>query len=412
MKSRLHDIIALSAPLSRCNVSLHRSQVRTYPTLLRSLAHVIRQERVSHLAYRRLLPTPYLTRSITTRQQLFFGGHPVKKLARPSQTASFLPCSSLPLQSSFEYTLLTVAAIIATGVLASSLLSGHSQPSNAAFITASQEESENMALDIAEGRPGNLTAEQEEKLRRLWHALFQLFGVIDSEEEASTGVQAAQDAGQHPETEPQKKKRFGMFRSKKGNDVKAGTSSPSTVDVAVANEDDKYGQTKQYHEALAKHSPEAIRETVWAMVKHDHPDALALRFLRARKWDVDKALVMMVSTMNWRHSEMHVDDEVMKNGEAGAVSDSSSDDESTKKLGNDFMAQIRMGKSFLHGTDNKGRPICIVRVRFHKQGEQCEESLEKYTVYLIETARMVLNPPVDTAVSFITLFNALGCTNR
>jgi hypothetical protein len=269
-----------------------------------------------------------------------------------------------------------------------------------------------MALEIAEGRPGNLTSEQEEKLRKLWHALFQLFGVIDGEEEASNGVQAAPDAGQPSETEPQKKKRFGMFRSKKGNEAKAGTSSPSTVDVAVANEDDKYGQTKQYHEALAKHSPEAIRETVWTMVKHDHPDALALRFLRARKWDVDKALVMMVSTMNWRHSEMHVDDEVMKNGEAGAVSDASSDDESTKKLGTDFLAQIRMGKSFLHGTDNKGRPICIVRVRFHKQGEQCEESLEKYTVYLIETARMVLNPPVDTAVSFITLFNALGYANR
>lgn len=101
--------------------------------------------------------------------------------------------------------------------------------------------------------------------------------------------------------------------------------------------------------------------------------------------------------MNWRLTEVHVDDDIMKTGEAGAVADEQGADGDAKKLGADFMAQIRMGKSFLHGVDKSGRPICVVRVRLHKQGEQCEESLERYTVYLIETARMVLAPPVDTA---------------
>jgi hypothetical protein len=36
-------------------------------------------------------------------------------------------------------------------------------------------------------------------------------------------------------------------------------------------------------------------------------------------------------------------------------------------------------------------------VRLHKQGEQSEESLERYTVYIMETARLMLQPPVDTA---------------
>ncbi|CAL3972138.1 unnamed protein product, partial [Diplocarpon coronariae] len=35
--------------------------------------------------------------------------------------------------------------------------------------------------------------------------------------------------------------------------------------------------------------------------------------------------------------------------------------------------------------------------RLHKQGEQSEESLERYTVFIIESARMILSPPVDTA---------------
>lgn len=252
-----------------------------------------------------------------------------------------------------------------------------------------------MATQVPAGRPGNLTPEQEEKLRQLWLSVFQLCGVAETGETSSTEA-STQEPAAPADHETHKKKRFGLFRKNRGD-------SKSTPAAEVApkegGEDDKYGQTKQFHETLAKHSPETIRETIWTMVKHDHPDALALRFLRARKWDVEKALVMMVSTMNWRYSEMHVDDDIMKHGEAGAVADAASEDANTKRMGNDFLAQVRMGKSFLHGTDKNGRPICVVRVRLHKQGEQCEESLERYTVYLIETTRMVLSPPVDTAVS-------------
>lgn len=62
-----------------------------------------------------------------------------------------------------------------------------------------------------------------------------------------------------------------------------------------------------------------------------------------------------------------------------------------------FMKQLRMGKSFLHGVDKDGRPICFVRVRLHKQADQTEKSLEKYTIYIMETARLMLRTPVDTA---------------
>ncbi len=51
--------------------------------------------------------------------------------------------------------------------------------------------------------------------------------------------------------------------------------------------------------------------------------------------------------------------------------------------------------------------MCFVRVRLHRQGEQSEESLERYTVFVIESARMVLSPPVDTAVSLLSLFKKI-----
>ncbi|GJN82480.1 hypothetical protein PLIIFM63780_006020 [Purpureocillium lilacinum] len=253
-----------------------------------------------------------------------------------------------------------------------------------------------MSIDaIAQGHLGNLTPEQEQKLRQLWNAFFKVCGIAD-DSGSSVGSATAETSSKAPsvkESESPQKKRFSLFRW--GGNESAESSNGSRD--ATPDDNDKYGQTKDYHKTLKNNSPDSIRQTIWSMVKHDHPDALLLRFLRARKWDVEKALVMLISAMNWRHSQMNLDDDIMKNGEGGAIEDEKNGSASAKKLGSDFMAQLRMGKSFLHGTDKEGRPICVVRVRLHRPGEQSLESLERYTVFIIETARLVLEPPVDTA---------------
>ncbi|KAH8757355.1 phosphatidylinositol transfer protein CSR1 [Diaporthe sp. PMI_573] len=266
---------------------------------------------------------------------------------------------------------------------------------------------QDIKTELLPGRVDNLTPEQEEKVRKLWAAIFQVCAIGDQDDAASVESPAAPSDKTTPKDKG-KKRKITLF-SKKNKDKTDADSNSTTSGVSASikadDADDKYGQNKQFLDTLANTSPEVIRATLWDMVKHDHPDALVLRFLRARKWDVDNALVMLVSTMNWRATEVHVDDDIMKNGEAAMVEKSQSSDPKAKQLGEDFMAQIRMGKSFLHGIDDKGRPICVVRVRLHHQGEQCEESLERYTVYLIETARMVLRPPVDTAT---ILFDMTG----
>ena len=244
-----------------------------------------------------------------------------------------------------------------------------------------------MVAELLPGRPGTLTPAEEEKLREFWIAVLQVFGVLEHKK-ADVEVQDSTP------TDVPKKKKHGLFHKKD----KTGTDSPKST-TSAADAEDKYGQTKEYFDTLATQSPESLRAAFWSMVKHDHPDALLLRFLRARKWDVDKALVMLVSTMRWRSTEIHVDDDLMKNGEAGALEDSQGSDPAKKKSGDGFMLQMKMGKSFLHGLDKDDRPMCFIRARLHKAGEQSEESLERSTVYVIETARMLLSPPVDTAVS-------------
>ena len=286
------------------------------------------------------------------------------------------------------------------------------QHTAAEILEEIEQEISNMTGEALPGRPGTLTPEQEEKLREFWIATLQVFGVLDPKEvngnglsEIGNGRARTDTATSNKPEKEKKKKRISLFRSKnKDDDTDSVTSTESSPHSAVADSDDKYGQTKEFHEALASLTPETLRATFWSMVKHDHPDSLLLRFLRARKWDVEKALVMMVSTMRWRSADVHVDDDIMKNGELSSLEAANGSDHSKRRLGEDFLAQMRLGKSFLHGVDKNGRPMCFVRVRLHKQGEQSEESLERYTVFVIESARMVLQPPVDTAVSFVSPF--------
>lgn len=238
------------------------------------------------------------------------------------------------------------------------------------------------------GRPGNLTADQEAKLKEMWAQALDLFGVTHDASAPVPDNGTSTPSTPEPSSEKKKKGRMGIFGKKNKHDAEAS----ATADGA---ENDKHGQAQEFKQALADMSPEELREAFWSMVKHDHPDAVILRFLRARKFDVHAALIMLVSTMHWRSKEMHLDDDIMKNGELGEIKKMQSGD----KDGEGFVAQMRMGKSYLHGTDKDGRPCCFVRVKLHKAGEQSDTSLERYTVFTIETARMMLRPPIDTAVS-------------
>ncbi|WPG97927.1 hypothetical protein R9X50_00071000 [Acrodontium crateriforme] len=231
---------------------------------------------------------------------------------------------------------------------------------------------------LAPGRPGNLTPEQEQKLKEMWLAVLEVFGVATQSANGTTTPSPTRDG----EDKKKKKSRLSLFGRKK-DDSDDG--------------DDKHGQKKEYHEALASQTPEQLRRCFWTFVKHDNPDAILLRFLRARKWDVQAAMVMMISTLHWRDQEMHVDDDIMLRGEGHALTACASSNAAEKKEGEDFMIQLRMGKSFLYGLDKDGRPCCYVRVRLHRQGEQSEKSLERVTVYTIETTRLLLKPNVDTA---------------
>lgn len=153
--------------------------------------------------------------------------------------------------------------------------------------------------------------------------------------------------------------------------------------------------------ASYKLSADDLRLGLLASLKQDHPDAMLLRFLRARKWDVGKAFVMLVAAVAWRE-KMHVDDEILPRGEIYALRQMRSADKKEKRKGWEFMKQFHMGKNIIHGVDRAGRPIIDIRVRLHRAEDQSAEVLERYIVHTIESVKILLRPPlVETAVSLL-----------
>ena len=257
------------------------------------------------------------------------------------------------------------------------------------------------------GRPGTLTAGEEAKLKDFWKAVFKILGVQTSGSAADELIEEAEEEGQAngeaaTPAGKEKKKRRNIFKRKKNKETKddeASKSSSLAASVAAGDSDDKYGQTKEFFEALANNTPEDLHRAFWMNLKCEHPDALLLRFLRARKWDIEKALVMMISTMQWRHKEMHVEEEIVRGGEGYALANLSNSDKTIQKDSEGFIDQLRKGKSYVHGVDKEGRPLTFIRVRLHHGGDQSEKSIERFTVHIFEVTRLMLQPPADTGVS-------------
>lgn len=247
-----------------------------------------------------------------------------------------------------------------------------------------------------EGFVGHLTPKQEEKLQQLWMIILMAAealpgDLLDPSLLSLTRAASAQNQQhQHSALDTTMNKASGKTRM--SLDTKYAPLMATFQSMGMSP-----SVIKSTEQILHSMVPEQLRMRLLSMVRHDHPDALLLRFLRARKWDVTKALAMMADAIEWRIKAAV--DGIMAEGELHALTQSrNTSDAHERKTGLDFLAQMRMGKSYLHGVDKAGRPICVVRVRLHQPGAQSEETLERYIVHVIESVRLMLVAPAETAV--------------
>ncbi|KAI1421790.1 CRAL/TRIO domain-containing protein [Xylaria sp. FL1777] len=191
---------------------------------------------------------------------------------------------------------------------------------------------------LSPGTPGNLTQAEQQKLQQAWIHLLRLCGAKNLENSGSP------------------------------------TSAPDL--------------TGELQRQLTDESPEAFRQGLWGFILSEHPDALVLRFLRARKWDVEKAMIMLVSAVNWR-IEQNIAETVIHAGESvGLKKDPSVDDQG-------FISQYRSGKSYVRGKDKENRLVYVIRVRLHDPGMQSAEAMETYILHNIESLRILIKSPDD-----------------
>ncbi|KAJ5851275.1 uncharacterized protein N7529_010660 [Penicillium soppii] len=250
---------------------------------------------------------------------------------------------------------------------------------------------------------GNINKDQKAKLQNLWEVLLKA-GETSLSNEPSNACEE-----QHV-TPTQPQRRHSLLSRTQSNVSETIPVAQTPYQQNIMKYLGEMGagapESKAIQKALSKITPTELRTGVLDTLKHDHPDAMMLRFLRARKWDVPKAFAMMMEAIVWRVKEMRVDEDVMAKGELHALKQTQdTSNVSEQKAGSDFLSQMRMGKSYVHGVDRLGRPIVVVRVRLHKPGAQTEESLERYIVHVIESVRLTLASPVETAA---VLFDMTG----
>ena len=146
--------------------------------------------------------------------------------------------------------------------------------------------------------------------------------------------------------------------------------------------------TGELRHQMSDKSPKIFRDGLWGFILSEHPDALVLRFLRARKWDVEKAMVMLVSAINWR-LERNLAETIIHTGESvGLKKELSADDQG-------FISQYRSGKSYVHAKDKENRLVYVIRVREHDPSAQSGDAMETYILHNIESLRVLMKPPDD-----------------
>lgn len=184
------------------------------------------------------------------------------------------------------------------------------------------------------GHAGCLTGEQTEMLKKMWLRLLVLF------EQTGQEIQLPQQSQDFGTT---KKSGFFGLVSKK--------EDPAHNYFLGAKTDPRWANLP-LDKAIPMIPGSLLREAFWGMVATGNPDSTLLRFLRARKWDLNAAFDMLTNTLRWR-MEMRID-EIVSLGEAGLVDEL---DKLKKGLGVSFQEQLNRGMVTLGGPDMQARGV-------------------------------------------------------
>ncbi|KAJ2758393.1 phosphatidylinositol transfer protein csr1, partial [Coemansia nantahalensis] len=127
----------------------------------------------------------------------------------------------------------------------------------------------------------------------------------------------------------------------------------------------------------------SARAVFWqAAAQMADADSWVLRFLRARKWDVEQAMGMVRKTLQWRAGQAI--DETVYFGEARL-----------------HHHTLDSGLAFACTVDRLGSPVFIVRVRVNVARNRTVQAIKRMLCWQIETSQLLATGPSDGRVTIL-----------
>lgn len=226
-----------------------------------------------------------------------------------------------------------------------------------------------MPAIFTDGQLGHLTPEQTEKLQTFWVRIYEVFdGDVEIDQTVPTSFKGQEAPSTPVEKVEKAEKRGWLFRK---------TSSPAPPSPAPSESSKDISKIR--------FTGADIQKAFWRVTMMTHPDVFVLKFLRARKWNIDDALKMFLEALKWR---------IVENiEELYELSDVELD---AKYPG--FINQLKIGKAYIRGTDETERPLSFIRARLHKGADQPAETTHRFTLYTMECGRLLVTPGVEKIV--------------
>ncbi|PWN98190.1 hypothetical protein FA09DRAFT_338618 [Tilletiopsis washingtonensis] len=231
--------------------------------------------------------------------------------------------------------------------------------------------------DVLPGYVGNLEPDQQKALREIWRRFFELYEK-NPERSAELDKKGGPNSVSDKDSAPPPK-----------DEKQAGKDIPK--DDKAKEEAKKQEEMKEMNQFIDTYGGPYLRRALWEFIKHDGPDAGMLRFLRARKWDVDRALAMLAAALKFRF-EKDVEGIIQK-GEQGLEGVPG------------FLNQFRRGISYIKGNSEYPgeHPVYFIHVARHFTNAQKHEVLQQFVLLAMENARQLTTPPYEKAVVIFDL---------
>ncbi|RCK66642.1 Phosphatidylinositol transfer protein CSR1 [Candida viswanathii] len=132
--------------------------------------------------------------------------------------------------------------------------------------------------------------------------------------------------------------------------------------------------------------------------RNDLIDNLLLRFIRARKWDSEKAIEMMFKSLQWRSTEFPADIWAME-GDAPSYLNG------TNK---GFVHNFTTEKSWIKGRDKNNNPIFMFQAKKHFTADAPLEQNQRYAIVTIEWVRLFLREVSESVDTCTIVFDLTG----